>query len=59
MFIENNMSRDIDTICLRFKAFITFVHRAIANKNTRICFSLKFGGIVILKIRKILTTKHS
>jgi cytochrome c oxidase assembly protein Cox11 len=58
IFIENNIPGYIYTVCRNMKTLVTFVKRAISQKNTLFRSKLKFAIIVWAKVWPASTAKH-
>jgi hypothetical protein len=58
LFIEDNMSSNVNPIGKRIKTLITMMRQAITDKNTRFGTEGKFVGVIGTKIWPTLTTKN-
>ena len=58
MLIKHDIPRYIDTISGNMKTFVTFMKRAIANKNTLLRTKLKLVLIIWTKMRPASTPKY-
>jgi hypothetical protein len=58
-FIKHNISGNIHTPGIRFKALKTFVHTAISKKNTPNRPKRKFSGIIWSKVRPACAPKDA
>jgi hypothetical protein len=58
VFIEDNISRNKDSIRRNMKTLVTFVLRAISKEDTLFGMKLKFVLIVWTNVRPTSTSKH-
>jgi hypothetical protein len=58
VFIEDNISRNKDSIRRNMKTLVTFVLRAISKEDTLFGTKLKFLLIVWANVRPTSTAKH-
>lgn len=59
MFIEANMTSNVDTLGLRVEASIAVMESAIAKKNARDILRIHFIGIIRPKMRITLASEDT
>jgi hypothetical protein len=57
MLIKDYISGDVDAICVRIKAFITFMVETVSQKNTTSRAIIHFVGIIGTKVGPASTPK--